>query len=622
MARAFPPRPECPDIPDIAAIEGSLVDLSQEVSDAPPPAYEFPAFEFPMPNPPGNAFGCYGVSMSSRLNADSSGVPIVSSSIDPLFEAVIRYPKSSDTGVCQPVFDFNVKIPPCATILLGGQVTMDQTVSLPEVSISGGRDPAAPCASIFDFDFRIPCNTINIIARVSEVPGLPSPEWQVSSDTGTGVCVTDFILNLRLPPLGGGGDSGCRARMASTGDVTRSGLQTIDGVSGSDSDVVLLKDQSTPSENGAYLMRSGSWERACTMAGGVIVTVREGDANGATAWMLTTDDPIVVGTTPLTFELISGAACCCAARSATLENVTLSGVQTIDGITLVAEDVVLVKNQTDAKQNGPYLVKSGAWVRTCEVASGHSVNVREGLTQAQTIWMLVTNGSITLETTELTYRQVVDRPTVRVCTTNNHALSGITDLYDGITLSVDDVVLVAGQTTASQNGLYLAKAGAWVRTGDITPGMLVSIREGVFWAGHTFSLISYSSNPIIIGSTSLTFKALRPIFNVQCSLDRGPYGSPTYPMSGISGWVDLIAISAGSTILVFNSTLSSENGLWMAVDTGPWVRFLDTSTENIGTFIVVREGSRFGQVGFIILGGVDPVRSILGLTGVIGPYSP
>ena len=51
---------------------------------------------------------------------------------------------------------------------------------------------------------------------------------------------------------------------------------------------------------------------------------------------------------------------------ATTANITLSGLQTIDGITLVADQKVLVKNQTNAKNNGIYTVNSSTWSRTTE----------------------------------------------------------------------------------------------------------------------------------------------------------------------------------------------------------------------------------------------------------------
>ena len=49
------------------------------------------------------------------------------------------------------------------------------------------------------------------------------------------------------------------------------------------------------------------------------------------------------------------------AKAATTANITLSGAQTIDTVSVVAGDTVLVKNQTNAAENGIYTVQTGAW---------------------------------------------------------------------------------------------------------------------------------------------------------------------------------------------------------------------------------------------------------------------
>ena len=56
--------------------------------------------------------------------------------------------------------------------------------------------------------------------------------------------------------------------------------------------------------------------------------------------------------------------------AATTANITLSGTQTIDGVSVSADNRVLVKNQSTASQNGLYLCKDGSWVRTDDLASG------------------------------------------------------------------------------------------------------------------------------------------------------------------------------------------------------------------------------------------------------------
>ena len=99
-------------------------------------------------------------------------------------------------------------------------------------------------------------------------------------------------------------------------------------------------------------------------------------------------------------------------RAATTANITLSGLQTIDGISIAANDRVLVKNQTTATENGLYVAASGAWLRTAdadansEVTAGLTVMVEEGTTQADSQWRLTTDGAITLGTTALTFAQI------------------------------------------------------------------------------------------------------------------------------------------------------------------------------------------------------------------------
>jgi len=55
---------------------------------------------------------------------------------------------------------------------------------------------------------------------------------------------------------------------------------------------------------------------------------------------------------------------------ATTANITLSGTQTIDGVSVSADNRVLVKNQSTGSQNGLYLCKAGSWTRTDDLAAG------------------------------------------------------------------------------------------------------------------------------------------------------------------------------------------------------------------------------------------------------------
>ncbi|MNZ35176.1 hypothetical protein D3C78_525670 [compost metagenome] len=108
--------------------------------------------------------------------------------------------------------------------------------------------------------------------------------------------------------------------------------------------------------------------------------------------------------------------------AATTANITLSGLQTIDGVALTAGSRVLVKNQTTGKDNGLYVVASAAWTRSAdadisaEVTPGMLVLVERGTVNGDSAWQLVTDGPITLGTTALAYEMAFGRTGVTAST--------------------------------------------------------------------------------------------------------------------------------------------------------------------------------------------------------------
>lgn len=102
-------------------------------------------------------------------------------------------------------------------------------------------------------------------------------------------------------------------KAATTANLTLSGAQTIDGVSLVAGDRVLVKDQTTASANGIYVVATGAWSRATDLdegaefTNGVAVTVEQGTANGDKAFVMSTDGAITVGTTAINFVLLGGS---------------------------------------------------------------------------------------------------------------------------------------------------------------------------------------------------------------------------------------------------------------------------------------------------------------------------
>lgn len=97
---------------------------------------------------------------------------------------------------------------------------------------------------------------------------------------------------------------------------------------------------------------------------------------------------------------------------------------------------------------------------------------------------------------------------VRVATTGNITLAGLQTI-DGVTLSANDRVLVWQQNTATENGIYLAQAGAWLRatdaneTTDFEVGKEVNVLQGNTHASAIF--INNTPDPVGIGSSNIVF---------------------------------------------------------------------------------------------------------------------
>ncbi|MDE4620640.1 hypothetical protein [Sinorhizobium meliloti] len=98
-------------------------------------------------------------------------------------------------------------------------------------------------------------------------------------------------------------------RVATTANISLSGLQAVDGVSLVVNDRVLVKDQAAGSENGIYVVDTGSWRRSKDfnktrdVVKGTQVFVTSGTISAKRTYSITSDDPIAVGTDTITFAL-------------------------------------------------------------------------------------------------------------------------------------------------------------------------------------------------------------------------------------------------------------------------------------------------------------------------------
>lgn len=164
--------------------------------------------------------------------------------------------------------------------------------------------------TISNFDTQVRTSRLDQMAAPTAAVSLNSQKiTNLATPTADGDAATKAYVDAARAGL----DVKDSVRAASVGNLTLSGTQTVDGVALIAGERVLVKDQSTGNQNGIYVVAAGAWTRAtdadsnAEVTPGMYTFVEEGTVNADTGWVLTTNAPITLGTTALTFVQFSGA---------------------------------------------------------------------------------------------------------------------------------------------------------------------------------------------------------------------------------------------------------------------------------------------------------------------------
>lgn len=188
-------------------------------------------------------------------------------------------------------------------------------------SLSGQKIGSATSFKDADekLDTAVYANELAIATKVSKAGDSMTGNLDMGNNRIIGVATptdpTDAANKEYVDSVATGLDVKSSVRVATTANVTISGSgATIDGVTMANGDRVLVKNQTTGSQNGIYtwatggaLTRSTDADTSSELTSGAFVFVEEGTANADNGFVLVTDGAITVGTTAITFEQFSGA---------------------------------------------------------------------------------------------------------------------------------------------------------------------------------------------------------------------------------------------------------------------------------------------------------------------------
>ena len=271
-----------------------------------------------------------------------------------------------------------------------------------------------------------------------------------------------------------------------------------------------------------------------------------------------------------------------AATTANIPAIAGGAPSTLDGVTLVAQDRILVKSQTTTSQNGIYRVSvlgsglDGTWVRTTdadglpsgELSSGAFVYVEEGTVNAQNQYVITTAGTITVGTTGITWGLFSGAGKITVGngltkTANNidvtlgassglETTSGLALTATGVSAGTYQSVTVdakgrvtAGTTPTTISGYGITDAQASDATLTALAGVTVGADQIIYATGtDAFTVTSLTSTArSILDDTSTS--AVRTTIGVAIGTDVQAYDATLAALAGVTTAADKLVYASG-----------------------------------------------------------------------------
>lgn len=243
-------------------------------------------------------------------------------------------------------------------------------------------------------------------------------------------------------------------------------------------------------------------------------------------------------------------------RAATTANITLSAPQTIDGVSVIAGDRVLVKNQTTTADNGIYLCAAGAWTRALDMnvwtkVPNAFVFVEEGTVNADTSWVVSSNAGGTIGSTAMVWFQF--------------GAAGSYSAGNGLSLGGSVFSVLA-------NGSTIDVSASGVKVSDTYPGNTSLVTLGTVATGTWNAtaigptkggtgLTAYTTGDVLYASATNTLAALAGVATGNVLISGGVTTSPAWGKVGLTTHVSgTLAVGNGGTGATTLTGLVKGNG--------------------------------------------------------------
>ncbi len=244
--------------------------------------------------------------------------------------------------------------------------------------------------------------------------------------------------------------------------------------------------------------------------------------------------------------LTSGLSWKAAVRALAASNITLSGAQTIDGVSVIAGDRVLVIAQSFSKDNGIYVCASGAWARATDADTGAKIlqatcGIEEGTTYHDKQYVCTTDAPIIIGTTPLSFVSIGG--TTYVGTTNRITVTG----------NVIDI-----------DAAYIGQSSI-TTLGTVTTGVWNSTKVAEVYGGTNQN--AYVTGDTLYASASNTLSRLSIGSSAQMLIVNA--GVPTWQTLSLNATGGAFALS-NTGVITFPNADTSTRGLLLAAD---WTTF-------------------------------------------------